>query len=83
MAATLMGIALFLVDEGPGRSDNPSDVGGVLIVVGIALLLALAVAAALLAALRLFRRRREADRSGRTVETSLPSEEGRPWSSER
>jgi hypothetical protein len=44
MTPDLVAILLFAVDEGPGRGDNPSAAGGILLVLGIALaVVALAV----------------------------------------
>ena len=83
MAPTVSATLLLLVSEGPGRGGDPSGVGGVLVVVGIAVLVALTAAAALFLALRGIRARRSADRSAEPVEQPLPSEQGRPWSSER
>ena len=81
--ATVIGTLLFLVGEGPGRGEDASGPGGVLIVIGIALLVALTAAAALFLLPRVLRGRRSADRSSGESERPLPSEEGRPWSSER
>ncbi len=83
MAQLLFGAALFLVSEGPGRGEDPSDAGGVLLVVGIALLSVIIAIAAVYLVIRLYQRRREANRGARTVERPIPAEEGRPWSSER
>jgi hypothetical protein len=55
----------------------------VLVIVGIAVAVALIAVVAVYLVPRAVTRRREADRSARTVERPLPSEEGRPWSSER
>jgi hypothetical protein len=55
----------------------------VLVIVGIAVAVALIAIVAVYLVPRAVTRRREADRSARTVERPLPSEEGRPWSSER
>ena len=66
-----------------GRGENPGGVGGVLLVVGIALALILVAGTALYFVSRRFRARRERSRSAEAVEQQLPSEQGRPWSSER
>ena len=55
----------------------------VLVIVGIAVAVALIAVVAVYLVPRAVTRRREADRSARPVERPLPSEEGRPWSSER
>jgi hypothetical protein len=73
----------FLIADEPGRGDDPSGAGGVVTVVGIALLALLIALGALFLITRLVRRRRDTDAEGRTVRAPLPSEEGRPWSSER
>lgn len=84
MTAALLGILVFLQSETPGRGEELSDSGGVLLVVGIAVLAALVALAALLFAVRLLRARRGGhDRSGRTVRRPTASEQGRPWSSDR
>lgn len=83
MALLLTYLPLILQAAEPGRSENPSGPGGVVIIVGIALLFLVVVVGARLLLPRLVRKRREADRSGATAEAPLPSEEGRPWSSER
>lgn len=49
----------------------------------IAVVLALIALAAIYLVPRAVTKRREADQAARTVERPLPSEEGRPWSSER
>jgi hypothetical protein len=71
----------FLIADEPGRGDDPSGSGGVVTVVGIALLVVLIAAGALFLVSRMARKRRESDRDAGTA--PLPSEEGRPWSSER
>lgn len=55
----------------------------VLVIVGIAAAVALIALAAVYLVPRAVTKRREADQTARTVERPLPSEEGRPWSSER
>ena len=80
-ATTLLATAYFLIADEPGRGDDPSGGGGVLIVVGIAVLAVLIAGGALFAVSRLMRSRRE--RQADTARGPLPSEEGRPWSSER
>lgn len=72
---------LFLTADEPGRGDDPGGIGGVLVVVGIALLVLLLAAGALFLVSRLMRSRR--DRQAHTARAPLPSEEGRPWSSDR
>ena len=83
MTAAAVKVALVLA-QSPGRSENPSDAGGVLIVVGIALGVLLVAAVALTLLLRARRGRGAAapatDASDRS---ELPSEQGRPFSSER
>jgi multisubunit Na+/H+ antiporter MnhB subunit len=66
-----------------GRGEDPSGAGGVLLVVGIALAVLLIAGSALYLVSRSFRTRRAKNQSAETVERPLPSEQGRPWSSER
>lgn len=81
---TLAAITVFLQAGDPGRGEDPSGTGGVLIVVGIVVVAALAAAAGVLLAMRLLKARREAERAeSEPAEQPLPSEEGRAWSSER
>lgn len=83
MAHLPLSTLLLLTSHGPGRGDVPSDEGGVLVVVGIALVAVLAVALAVFLVMRRVRAQRDVERSGETVDQPLPSEQGRPWSSER
>jgi hypothetical protein len=76
----LLGAALLVAADEPGRGDDPGGVGGVLIVVGIAVLVALIAAGALFL---VSRARSRQNRRPQTTRAPLPSEEGRPWSSER
>jgi hypothetical protein len=73
--------AFFLAADEPGRGGDPSGAGGVLLVVGIAVLAVLVAGTALFLVSRLMRSRR--DRQAQTARAPLPSEEGRPWSSDR
>ena len=66
-----------------GRGEDPGGAGGVLLIVGIALGVVLIAGGALYLVTRSFRARREKNRSAETVEQPLPSEQGRPWSSDR
>jgi len=66
-----------------GRGEDPGGAGGVLVVIGIALAVVLIATGALYLVTRSFRTRREKNRSAQAVEQPLPSEQGRPWSSER
>lgn len=83
IATAFLTTFFFLIADEPGRGDDPSGAGGVVTVVGIALLATLIALAALFLVMRMARRRRESDREARTARAPLPSEEGRPWSSER
>jgi hypothetical protein len=76
----LVGVTLVLAADEPGRGDDPGGVGGVLIVVGIAVLVALIAAVALF---MVSRARSRGNRRPQTTRAPLPSEEGRPWSSDR
>lgn len=80
LVTTLLGVTLLLAADEPGRGDDPGGVGGILIVVGIAVLVALIAAVALF---MVSRARRRGNRRPQTTRAPLPSEEGRPWSSER
>lgn len=82
-ATASLATTFFLIADEPGRGDDPSGAGGVVTVVGIALLATLIAVAALFLVSRLVRKRRESDREAQTTRAPLPSEEGRPWSSER
>lgn len=75
--------AAALLHFAEGRGQDPGGAGGVLLVVGIAAAALLIAAVALYLVTRSFRARREKNRSAETVERPLPSEQGRPWSSER
>ena len=83
MTAALVPAATALLAQSTGRGETASDAGGVLIVVGIALLALLVAAAVLYALTRRARSRRAAEPSTEGDERPLPSEQGRPWSSER
>lgn len=83
MVATLTQALLILQAETPGRGEDVGDAGGVLIVIGVALLALAIVAGAGFLLLRGYRERRAADRSGETVRRRTASEEGRPFSSDQ
>jgi hypothetical protein len=83
-AIVFLGDFFFLIADEPGRGDDPSGAGGVVTVVGIALLAVLVAGGVLFLITRMARRRRgEAEPEGSAARAPLPSEEGRPWSSER
>ncbi|HEV2075381.1 MAG TPA: hypothetical protein VGR10_04020 [Thermoleophilaceae bacterium] len=83
MLATLTEALLILQTESPGRGEDVGGAGGVLIVIGIALLALAIVGGAGFLLLRGYRERRAADRSGETVRRKTASEEGRPFSSDQ
>lgn len=83
ITTALLATSFYLIADEPGRGEDLSGGAGVLTIVGIALLSTLLALGALFLVVRLLRRRRESDRHGRTARAPLPSEEGRPWSSER
>ena len=67
---------LLAADEGPGRGDDPSPLGGVLTIVGVILLVAAVAAAGLWLAVTLSRRRK-GDRTA-DGESHDPGRVGRP-----
>lgn len=65
MAATVYTAALALAQsEGPGRGDNPSEAGGVLIIVGVIVLAALVIGTACYLVARATARRRGGVKQG-------------------
>jgi hypothetical protein len=77
------GLTWFLQSPSPERGPSASGVEGVLIIAGLVLLIVAIAIAALYLVPRLMAKRREHGRTTDETPQRLPSEEGRPWSSER
>jgi hypothetical protein len=77
------GVTWFLQSPSPERGPSPSGIEGVLIIAGLVLLIVAIAVAALYLVPRLMAKRRGRDQAAEDTPQRLPSEEGRPWSSER
>lgn len=83
MATVASGLTWFLQSPSPERGPSASGVEGILIIAGLVLLIVATAVAALYLVPRLLAKRRERDRGAEETPQRLPSEEGRPWASDR
>lgn len=83
MPTPALGLTWFLQSPSPEQGPSVSGVGGILIIAGLVLLIVALAVAALYLVPRLIAKRRERDRGVEDTPQRLPSEEGRPWRSER
>ncbi len=83
MPTAASGLTWFSQSPSPERGPSASGIEGVLIIAGLVRLIVAIAVTALYLIPRLMAKRRQHDQAAEETPQRLPSEEGRPWSSER